>query len=456
MRARHNVDDRPSRGPDGRVLQVSGPAGFIAASGWQWVGGAPWRGRSRRHIVGLLLIVAALPIVAPVGVDAQEGSEGTWVETTALDACTGDGCQGRSEAVAGWLPTTGQVLLAAGGDSGDTAQRYNPADETWEDTASLPETVSQPANVSLPAVLLQDGEVLISHLRYHAGTDSWTESQAIQDDGLPVVRARLEDGTVLGSGGPSNVLGVHSTEAKRYDPGEERVDAVAEMVNPRAYHAAVRLGATQLDEGDVQLTDDTHKGKVLVTGGQQDRNTYASQQSAELYDPATNAWTPITPMLASRRTHAAVKLNDGRVMVVGGSSCPPGVGSTSCREPDPQAEIYDPITGAWIPTDPIPLYVGPSMTPPTAVLADGRVLVVGHDRSSWGTSAAAVYDPTSNTWTETPSMVHPDRHPATVSAALIDDSHALFSGDCGDLCGGVLVAGGDGAETAAEVFLPSQ
>ncbi|HEY6888159.1 MAG TPA: kelch repeat-containing protein, partial [Solirubrobacter sp.] len=56
-------------------------------------------------------------------------------------------------------------------------------------------------------------------------------------------------------------------------------------------------------------------GRVLVTGGFGD----AEGRSAELYDPATNTWTP-TPNMSTPRVNAtATRLLDGRVLVVGGA-----------------------------------------------------------------------------------------------------------------------------------------
>src|SRR3546814_14126284 len=73
------------------------------------------------------------------------------------------------------------------------------------------------------------------------------------------------------------------------------------MHEARAHHAAVRM----------------QDGRVLVVGGQRGRNL--ATNSAEIYDPATAAFTLSGAMQLPRCKHAAVLLQDGRVMVIAGT-----------------------------------------------------------------------------------------------------------------------------------------
>ncbi|WP_197422762.1 kelch repeat-containing protein [Burkholderia sp. ABCPW 14] len=73
-------------------------------------------------------------------------------------------------------------------------------------------------------------------------------------------------------------------------------------------------------------------GKVLVAGGRG-----ASLSSAEVYDPANNAWTDIASLNQGRAVYAATLLPDGRVLVEGGHGSAGGLlGSLS------SAEVYIP------------------------------------------------------------------------------------------------------------------
>src|SRR5260370_39157103 len=84
-------------------------------------------------------------------------------------------------------------------------------------------------------------------------------------------------------------------------------------------------------------------GRVLVAGGDgflTDFTTDVIFATAELYDPAVGAWTLTASMNIARSEHAAVQLQDGRVLVLGGS--------TSGAMPLASAEIYTPAVRSSI------------------------------------------------------------------------------------------------------------
>ncbi len=116
----------------------------------------------------------------------------------------------------------------------------------------------------------------------------------------------------------------------------------------------------------------------------------------------TGVWIATGSMGSPRSGHTAVRLLDGRVLVVGGY---PG------DEPDDaltSAELYDPNSGTWSAT-------GSMLRPhggfPATLLRDGRVLVGDVDDPGADTpvAGAEVYDPASGTWTVTGKMVTPDK-----------------------------------------------
>ena len=69
-----------------------------------------------------------------------------------------------------------------------------------------------------------------------------------------------------------------------------------------------------------------------------DGNTKLTTPSAELYDPATNSWTPAAPLNEARFSHTATVLPSGHVLVAGGR----GVASVTAS-----VEVYDPDTDTW-------------------------------------------------------------------------------------------------------------
>ena len=56
-------------------------------------------------------------------------------------------------------------------------------------------------------------------------------------------------------------------------------------------------------------------GKVLVTGG---GNNISFLRAAEVYDPASGAWSVAASMTTARYFHTATSLPSGQVLVTGG------------------------------------------------------------------------------------------------------------------------------------------
>ena len=106
-----------------------------------------------------------------------------------------------------------------------------------------------------------------------------------------------------------------------------------------------------------------------------------------------------TGSLATPRAHAtATLLANGEVLVAGGS--------TASGAPLDTAELYNPNTGQWTAAGNLPLAV----TDATAsLLANGEVLVAGGLTTSGSTlaatNAAEIYNPQSNTWQRTGSLL---------------------------------------------------
>jgi len=201
-------------------------------------------------------------------------------------------------------------------------------------------------------------------------------------------------------------------------------------------------------------------GKVLVAGGTIDYTTpirpddadpMAALGSAELYDPASGAWTPTGSLAQGRWSHTATLLSGprcggqcGKVLVVGGQDYH-GVPLTS-------AQLYDPADGTW--HDTASLHIG-RISHTATLLADGRVLVTGGDAASSfqrgdGVGSAEIYDPATLSWSPAALMrtrrVH---HTAT----LLPDGTVLVAGGFGG--GATPVRGGTPTLASADVYDPA-
>jgi N-acetylneuraminic acid mutarotase len=180
---------------------------------------------------------------------------------------------------------------------------------------------------------------------------------------------RLKDGRVLVAGGLTETAVVSSAEI--YNPATNAWTQVGGMSTARGYHTA-------------NLLPD---GRVLVAGGAATNTT--SLSSAEIFNPATNSWTPATSMSTPRDDHTATLLSDGRVLVAGGENVQTGLPYTTLSS----AEIYDPATNVWSPT---PSMQFDRVAHADTLLSDSRVLVTG----GLGTDStrSEIYNPNTNNW----------------------------------------------------------
>ncbi|MCY0999981.1 galactose oxidase [Myxococcus sp. MISCRS1] len=127
-------------------------------------------------------------------------------------------------------------------------------------------------------------------------------------------------------------------------------------------------------------------GRVLAAGGHDGQRTLAS---CEVFEPETGLWRATGALNRSRRNHAAVRLLDGRVLVVGGAQ----VAAPSALA---DAEVYEPTTGQWTVVAPMS---EPRNDPAVVLLPDGRVLVAGGtDADRRPLRSAELFQPETGTW----------------------------------------------------------
>ena len=163
------------------------------------------------------------------------------------------------------------------------------------------------------------------------------------------------------------------------------------------------------------LLDD---GRILVTGFC--RSNCGSGSNTEIYDPATDSWSMPGQMTTGRYLHRAVKLSDGRVIVMGGCS------AFGCAADTPTAEIFEPATGTWSAAAPMKSHRASFSA---TRLPDGRVLVTGGYSSAGTLTENETYDPRKNKWIVNAPMPHP--HAVHVSVTMQDGRVLVAGGDTG-------------------------
>ena len=171
-------------------------------------------------------------------------------------------------------------------------------------------------------------------------------------------------------------------------------------------------------------------GEVLIAG--------FGNGNAELFDPNTLTFTQTGSMHEARVLHTATLLNDGRVLIAGGiQGLPPSTTVLS------EAELYDPNTGTFMPTNHGMNAARQLHT--ASLLTDGTVLITGGlaDNASAALATAEIFDPANQTFTATTGVMNSPRY--IHAAAVLDDGTVL-------ICGG---GDGIGAVSSAEVYDPA-
>ena len=198
----------------------------------------------------------------------------------------------------------------------------------------------------------------------------------------------LKDGRVLFTGGvdaQGNLVG----ENEIYDPSTNKLTAVAAMTVHRC------------GESIVALPD----GSALFAGGVP-CGIYPDNalKSAEIFDPRTNQFRAVGEMKSAQYRPGIALLKDGRVLLAGGSW------GTQYSVSVNSAELYDPKSQTFSPTGNLTTR---RSGPATQVRPDGTVLIQGGAfqgspaGSVSGLSNSETYDPVRGEFTAVPEAPRP-------------------------------------------------
>ena len=198
------------------------------------------------------------------------------------------------------------------------AEIYDPATNSF--TPAGPYVGSGACDFCAPSTLLADGRILFPQQSpaqlYDPATGIFTRTGSVLEAGQSAATL-LMNGAVLFAGGED--LG-RLSRAELYDPAIGVFFPTGDMLSSRVWHTLTLLP----------------NGQVLAAGGETDScvangcSFAGATATAELYDPASRAFSTTGNMTVARGGHTATLLNDGRVLLAG------GVG------PSVSAELYTP------------------------------------------------------------------------------------------------------------------
>jgi hypothetical protein len=238
---------------------------------------------------------------------------------------------------------------------------------------------------------------------YNPATGKWTATGSPAAPATGYTTTLLPNGQVLLAGGDQDGTAATATSsAELYNPATGTWTPTGSMNVARAGHTATLLPT----------------GQVLVAGGEGTCVSFSCPvlASAELYNPATGAWTPTGSMNVARTGHTATLLATGQVLVAGGES-----GSTA--NAGSTAELYNPATGAWAATGSLSV---PRFGALAGLLPTGQVLVVCGAPPGYMLCAAELYDPATGTWAQDGAASPSAERDFT--AVLLNNGQVLISG----------------------------
>ena len=286
------------------------------------------------------------------------------------------GMNARRAAHTATLLNNGKVLVA-GGFAGDenilaSAEVFDAKTNTFSSAGSM-----SIARASHSATLLPNGKILMaggyngnyldSAEIYDANTGKFTPTGKMTMPRSSHIAVLLNNGRILLAGGVGTGW-TFLADAEVYDPASNTFTKIGNMTTARESHTATLL----------------KDGSVLIAGGHRGRRSAITiYRSAEIYNPANNTFTAAADLTVKRHKHDAALLDDGRVLIVGGSDERDSKGAYAT------VEIYNPKTKTFA-------KIGEmkssryKLQGTSVLLKNGKILIAG------GANRAEVFNPAKN------------------------------------------------------------
>ncbi len=154
-------------------------------------------------------------------------------------------------------------------------------------------------------------------------------------------------------------------------------------------------------------------GRIVIAGGTSSASGGETFDSVEIHDPVSGLTVAGPTMPFAAYGQSAIKLNDGRIAFVGGFA----------TLPLDTFIILAADGSSWFSAPPIP---HPAAVPAVTILPDGRLMVAGTISGGVAAKLVDIYDPATNSWSAGPDM-HGE-HYAAGYTTLADGRFAVVGG----------------------------
>lgn len=298
-----------------------------------------------------------------------------------------------------WLAAGLLLLASSGGPAGVATVALAQGGGSWGERAPmlLPRSEASVAEVNgkvyflggYPGARITSDSVQV----YDTKTDTWELGPPLP---LPLhhTMASTVNGRLYVIGGEA---GNPTAGQSVFQTGVYMLDPEAGEWTPRAPMPTARSG------GGSAVID----GKIYVAGGRPPRGA-----DLAVYDPVADAWTEL-PNIPTQRNHLGVVAIGGKLYVAGGRFGG-GVGSEMTN----MLEIFDPATNGWSPGAPL-------LTPRAGVTsldANGCLFLIGGEGNEADPMGVfdlnEVYNPATNSWQSLPPL--PTAMHGITGAAFLD------------------------------------
>jgi hypothetical protein len=276
-----------------------------------------------------------------------------------------------------------------------SAELFDPVTGRWTATHEMEFARAGPFGGALGGALLPDGSVLVAgswlpeDAWTHTGTATppseiydprggrWGRVGDLAVASMGATMVPLLSGQVLLAGGSTNPAENCTKAALIADPLTWEWRRTGDLHSATWFNAMARL----------------RDGRVLVAAGCRSLGYPCGGETrepyGEVYNPGTETWRTTGPMSFTRQHASAVVLPSGRVLVSGGN----WVRAAGTPPVAPAGDVYDPATDSWTPTPPLPAFEiggGSSVLLPTGeVLHAGGY--VGDEPIGGGTAATQLF-----------------------------------------------------------------